>query len=665
MKSFNILHLLFLTITIHVHGQITDVPTVQENTNIQYYIDGYTKLSDEARGLPKIIQISPNIIESSDLNWPKGSWGRGLFPKDPNSNTEYLEKWKNTLFYEINDCAQEINPPIDITMDDGEIRKLNKKSVQGYSGSHPFTHTSSKMLRAHIHTANKYGQYVNGIDNHEIIKDGLNYLIDQQVTDETSFFDEEIGGYRYWWYRPSITVPNINDDAFPLATNKLTPINQYGYNICTNQVPVHSYQTSYALRAMAQGYYFIKENNIPYDNLNKLLSPDKSSGAIIDAADNLLMQLDRAINDGYDCWISNSNYKGLMAWGLASAYKVTGNCEYLDGAIWLTKELIRLQNRGNGNGHGTWLTPDPSGQTTNDCTGSSYFHDSRIHYTQIILRGLVETFDAIPHGENGEFYYFKLYLKTCIEKAVNHIINKRISFTNDNIGFYKLDYLNTKKGPNGEYLEEEIEDNCIEWVHNITEDIIEPIATLTVYSKYSGAAYFNPNNNETEKLRKLLIAMGTPLGYQRWDYFPTTATYADYLDASKPENNRRIFPTSAPMKCYVDRKPFRRSYPNGLPTDFNTIFSNTNAPFNSEINTELRTNIDNFNNKKILSVKNIAINSNLYIYDITGQKVYEKLDISNSNLSIDLSKFNTNQLYIIKTETLDSNSITTKKIVIE
>jgi len=620
-------------------------PNIMTSTHINNYID----ISMDTRGLSKIIQIAPVVIESSDINWPNGSWGRGLFSdkyltavSDMTSGEfEVFNAWKNNLYSKVNDCEQ---PILD---ENGNWSAASDGSryvgTRWYQGTHPFTHLSSKMMRAHMHVANLYGQNGgtgNSVDNYNVVKDGLDYLISIQR--------EEDGAYNTWFFRPSKDMPNITHDAFPVIENDLA-------SACGNQNSTHSYQTSYALRALSQGYHFLQSNGISCDKMTKL------EDAINAAAGSLLAQIDLSRSgaygeDAYDCWISNSNYKGLVAWGLASAYKATGNCEYLDGAMWVCNKLF-IQNHSGGIADGMWETPYIDPGDTDGC-GDTIYHDTIIYYHMLTLRGLIETFDALP--TTSDFYYYKAYLKANIVKGVNHVINKRLIYyptSGVQTGYYKKTYLNT--------------DGVVcampQIYHFYTEDIIEPIATLNVYARDVArhGSYFS--EIEKTNLKNMLIVMGKPNVYLAWSHFPTVATYADYLDATLDFDSgatttiRRIFPR--PGDCSeADIVSGGRSFPNGLPNCLPILIDSDGSgvtslcPVSRQHNNEITDLIEPLQ----IDVTNII---HIKIFDIRGYKIYEDSKIESVKINLNTLQLDSG-IYIVKLKNSEGE-ITTKKVYIK
>lgn len=377
---------------------------IVQPTNIS--ISNFTTFVDSVNAheaMPKInaISFSPNSVGFSTTDfWPQGTWLHGYFERG--------EFWSNK-------CAVDTC----VTCTHNNI---------GWPSSHPLHRINSKMIRALIHANHACPGASWVADNIQNIKEGIDYMISSQQSGTGDLVEE--GGFTWWFTRPGQLTPNSNEDR--------------------NANYTHAYETSHALRTMCEAYMYFQDNGIYYSNITGLYQ------AIVKAADNLeRKKLDPGlpptpIGDNNDessaCDLSNSNYKGFALWALAGAYKVTGDNKYLSKAKAIADKLILYQTTDGGIQDGMWLTggcdsdgcgkfsnpndgTDPCGEGVDQFTtdNNRIFHDTRIFYHCIILRGLVEMMDITPDAEIA----WKISLIANIKKAVNHLMKYRVAYFDD------------------------------------------------------------------------------------------------------------------------------------------------------------------------------------------------------------------------------------------
>ncbi|MEI7595028.1 MAG: T9SS type A sorting domain-containing protein [Bacteroidota bacterium] len=379
---------------------ISSINTYTDNTYNINDIQTIIQLSNDYRGQKQLLSINPTNYTPTynTVNWDKGAWFRG-----------YYSQWEDNItgFYNCD---------------------IPNVGQTGYRSSQPLYRDISKQVRSLIHLHNRFNQTNAAVvsKNIEMIKDGLSYLITKQNSD---------GGYIWWNCRPG---KNFYDNG-----------NYYA----SSQNITHVYETGHALATMCDGYSFLRKNNLlsSYANASLLYN------AIVKAANNILA---KDVNTGYTDAIT-SNFRAFGAWGLAKAYKVTNNCNYLAKARVICQWLIDKQSKNGGPCDGTWQTGDPDGPN------GSYSHDSRMVYHLIILRGLVETLDIIPPTMPD----FKNSLVNTIKRGVNHIISSRLNPINGTLHEWWVDALCRTTG-----------DISAEYYYY--DDQVEPIALLAYYSNY-------------------------------------------------------------------------------------------------------------------------------------------------------------------------------------
>ena len=241
-----------------------------------------------------------------------------------------------------------------------------------YWACHPLIKDTGRRLIGYIN-AIKNVHYPADYDNLGVkIKDGIEYLLNVEQNSNGSFN----------WY----------------------PYRESDESTENSGVQENVYPTSIALRALYDGHIFL--NNVMNDpSLNVQITEG------INAASSFL------INLGYDNPAhghGNINNKYHAVWGLVGAYKLTGNTTYYD-----TAKAIAESSFGYQRVDGSWETP-VSVQTEPCIENVTYkkWHDARIYYHGMILRGLSELYSIVENDGN-----FKNQLKERIVRSINHVID--------------------------------------------------------------------------------------------------------------------------------------------------------------------------------------------------------------------------------------------------
>lgn len=471
MKIVSLLVTIGFYLTFLKAQTIVNVPQIiaqPNNIDISYFVD-FIDSSEAHQGESKIVSFNPiyqTIVVDNNNRWPQGTWLRGYY-------------------------------------DRGDFWKLSQNSVNcthntaGWVGCHPLVRVNDKMIRAHIHTNRRYPNSFSYNQNIQKIIDGIDYMIDSQQN--TPLDPVEHGGFTWWNFRPDFLVPNTNEDR--------------------NQNFTHAYETSHALRAMSEAYMYFQNYNINYYRMTDLYD------AIVKAADNLY---EKNPNDNQACDFDNNNFRGLGVWALAGAYKVTKNVKYFNGARDICNIIMQQQNTSGGLADGMWLTGGTHDE--DDGCGNTIYHDTRIYYHSMILRGLVEMMDITPN--NSQYSSWKITLISQIKKAVNHMINYRVSFYDNPPHSYQGQLRSTWLATNGGTT-------CAKWAYYYYEEVLETIAMLTLYSNYQ--AYFSCDERKSLRNLLLVLGVGSHSNYSGYlENFVQYAYYADYLYAF--DHNQRIYP---------------------------------------------------------------------------------------------------------------------------
>lgn len=336
-----LLTFIFIGVPFAAKSQIT-IENVPRSPERQFGVGDFEEiisLTEYYRGQTKITSLDP--ITFGEDAWDSGSWGRGFF----------------SLYDSQRDFPDYLN---------GIIAADSLR----YWGSHPLIRSTGRMVRAHVHARHLYPQ----IQNLQIIKDGLNNLLQEKQSD---------GSYPYYKYRADKSDFNA---------------------ITSNGEGEEEYETSEGLRALAESYLYFKNKEIHFKN-DSLYSAIAQSGKWLASAHNY-----------WQTWNKNSNIPGFALWALADAFKVKNDTSYLFAISNICKLLIRRQEK-SGINSGLWLTG-----SIDVVKNGSVIHDTKIWYHAIILRGLVDALAVIP-DKNTEL---RAQVGDAIKLGINHIINDRL-----------------------------------------------------------------------------------------------------------------------------------------------------------------------------------------------------------------------------------------------
>jgi hypothetical protein len=366
---------LLIVVSADVFAQTVTLAPVKDHsgTNISATFTSYTTTefsqflvrSDSFRARFKLLGFdATNATGTPNTKWDLGTWGQGYY--------SYYRK-KN---YYVNNVTtdNEYN-----TEDDDYNSEFYTKT----RSATPRVDLISKFIRAHIHTF-----LVTGNSTHlSFAKNGVDYLLSEQISG-----GDHDGGWMRWDTRDSQSGGTSTQNT-------------------TSNIP-HIYPASYAVRALVE-FYLASGNTYISGN-------STYADAIYDAIDRGAIFI--AAKTDYS---GNYNYLGICAWALASAYKVTHNCNSYNSSMSIADFLVGKQDTTSGSMlEGQWSGIQP--EDAKDPGNHQYWHDNKIEYHTAIIRGLVETLD-IALGNAGTT--FQTNLLNAIKKGLNHIIKYRLYVT--------------------------------------------------------------------------------------------------------------------------------------------------------------------------------------------------------------------------------------------
>ncbi len=229
----------------------------------------------------------------------------------------------------------------------------------GYPSAHPLIRDCHDFFTAHLYD---YLSGINTAENLTQIKHGVDYLL-ANITAS--------GEYIYWEKRSLLNNMDLHSN---------TP---------------DDYETSYGLHALCE----YQLSGIDYRR-------SEVWDAIVDGEIYLRDNADWIVN-------TNNNVRGLGLWALANIYRVTRNCETLERIMSIANTVYLEQDS-----DGQWRT---GGQESHEYGGIWYamFHDQKIFYHFMILRGLAEAFSVMPQGMAATLTV------EALKKGLNHLIQQR------------------------------------------------------------------------------------------------------------------------------------------------------------------------------------------------------------------------------------------------
>ncbi|PKV48823.1 putative secreted protein (Por secretion system target) [Aquimarina sp. MAR_2010_214] len=417
--------------------------------------------SNALRGLKKIqlMNSSPWITETS-VNWPLGAWGRGYYyPEIQNAEDNFVNE---------------------------------EESKGKFWGCHPLPRETSKFSRGHLQAY----LHTNDPTQIEFVKDGIDYLLDQQVKPDPQ--QNSLGGG---------FIAHINRESqFSVA--------EYYKNA------EDAYTTAFALRLLSE-YYLSGYNYKRTEVYN----------AIVKASD-WLTRDEKNIAQS----MVNSNGKGLTIWGLSSAYKATLDCKYLSLIYVLTQQLIDSQDKTSTINKGVWFTGGIDDIKQNDQKVTEAYHDTKIGYHMLIIRGLVEVFDIIPE----QYSVFKKEVVNTINRAINHVTTYRVN-----------EYDSSKKRLKEWWVKDHptntgILEHSDFYVFSNTNSrggagsYIEPIVLLTYYGKDSE----HYSAQDLNHLKNIANCFAKELSSNEPEHMNAVGYYTNYLNAVS--NNTSVLSWTRP-----------------------------------------------------------------------------------------------------------------------
>lgn len=348
------------------------------------------------------------------------------------------------------------------------VKIYPKNSYGHYFACRPMIRDVAGFIRGHLYL------YLNDkalATSERLIKAGMDFLLEEQIKK-----GKNKGAYI--WYLKRADQEDLTMDS---------PVNG-----------VQPYETAHALVAMSEFY----RAGIDYRR-EEILAAIQLSTA------NLLK-----IKWAKDPSVGNSNMKSLGAWSLAASYHVTKDEATYDQIVEIGEILIAAQNIDSTLQNGLWLT---GGREMIE--GREIYHDTKIFYHVMNIRGLLETFLITPDSESD----FKWKLADGIKRGINHIILTRIDMNNRKNHKARYGFQST----NGERLPDWFVDEIVE---------LEALVKLAYYSKNS--TFFT--ESEHQSIVNLVGQISNGLNSENVWHINSIGHFMAYMGAL--EKNTAVFP---------------------------------------------------------------------------------------------------------------------------
>ena len=272
-----------------------------------------------------------------------------------------------------------------VTLDDDWNKWINDNGGSKYQGTHPLIRDTARRILGYMH---KYRSGDPNVVYRDRVRKGLKYLVDQQKNDGT---ENRKWGYIWWHGRDDLLSPTLDDYDF----------NDHTY--------VVTYSQSLAIKALSEGYWFLKEND-PSQTYVSL----ESIRTAITTASYWLIKTSKKYNtyrNQDEGWKTVINLRAFLIEGLVEAYYITNDISLINRAVDFYENSIK----GFQNDDGTWENPD------SDLFGTSdYYHDSHPYYAGIIIRGLAKLYNSLPENYSNTV---KQNLQKTIVDNINHFLD--------------------------------------------------------------------------------------------------------------------------------------------------------------------------------------------------------------------------------------------------
>lgn len=249
---------------------------------------------------------------------------------------------------------------------------------EGEESAHPLYRDGARLLLGYS------GAYFSGLntelDSYDLLStrvaEALQYLADQMQSDST---------YIWWRYRDTLSDTDSDD---------LTDTNSYTHNY--DALP---YVGSLAIRALTEGAYLLDELG-GYSSLRSQIADN-----VLTVATKLTNMPEAVIaNRNPAGGGANVNYRGFTIWALVGAYKLLDDDQFKERAWEIAESLLYPSQ-------GSFLQADGSWQR------AGTYHDAKIHYHGITLRGFAELYSVLTDQTRKDT------VLSAIIKNINHVMD--------------------------------------------------------------------------------------------------------------------------------------------------------------------------------------------------------------------------------------------------
>jgi len=347
---------------------MSDPGAYSEQTILESDFNTMQAAVEALHAMPKITSIDADAeTYVTTGNWPVGSYERGLFDD-------------STSWY------QDAHP---VTFQ--------------YYTAHPRVRRSCEFGRGYIWSIES-GYTYSGVAQTRI-KQAVDYLASVQISGDP-WDSSRDGSWIAWTWRKG-REELILDESYwdPPGTD--------------NRVDTNWFSVGRALSFISMAYVQAVQDGVTTEGDTDYTDP------LDNGITNLLTEIgDTGVVPGNP----NANYHAVAIWGLVAAYKAgRPGVTIADIYEWVEAMLLAQDTTPGSDHEGCFYHPD----NTDDANGQTFYHDTRINYHAINIRGMVEAFMIWPDNSIRD------EIRDACVLAINHVIDKRYAPDNTVYSWYK------------------------------------------------------------------------------------------------------------------------------------------------------------------------------------------------------------------------------------
>ena len=338
---------------------ISDPGAWGEQSILSTDFDAMEATTEAAHAEPKVNTIDADLeTYTTSGNWPDGTWERGLFAD---------ESW----WY----------------------KDLHPVTFQ-YWTAHTRVRRSCEFGRGYI-WANWNGYTFSGRETQRI-KNAVDYLRSVQISGDP-WDSSRDGSWIGWTWRAGYETLILDEEYWaPPGTDNRVDLNWFDVGRCLAFISMAHVQA-------------VQDGESVQGDLDYTDPVDKGYANLVTEVGSI----------GVTSGNPNANYHAAALWGLAAAYKAGRSVSLAHCYQWQVA-LISAQDTNPASDHyGCFY--DPANTDTDGSPAQEFYHDCKVNYHGINLRGLAEAYGLWTPGA------VKDAVREALILAINHVIDKRFA----------------------------------------------------------------------------------------------------------------------------------------------------------------------------------------------------------------------------------------------